>query len=206
MRTPIESLLLLLLCLLIGQFLSADAFLIAKTKTVLESSPTCLHVASSTSTKFPRGEDTTSRDGDPEHHFLLKPFATASGEVVNPYQVLNVPRNAERTEIKSKFKALAKRYHPDGVRHRDILPGKCNNEEEVREEWERILLSYHILSDPKTRKRYDRNEMVADPGAAFQRAAVGAAVSGMTTIGKGLFSLGKTVIQKATAAGKEQQQ
>lgn len=58
-----------------------------------------------------------------DSHFLLKKFSTASGEVINPYQVLQVSRNAERKEVRAAYIKLSKRYHPDGVRHRDILPG-----------------------------------------------------------------------------------
>lgn len=102
---------------------------------------------------------------------MLKHFASASGEILNPYQVLDVPREADRKEIRQAYMKLSRKYHPDGLRHRSILPGSCNNEEEVMEEWERISLSYSILSDPTTRKRYDRSEAIADPGAALQRAA-----------------------------------
>lgn len=59
-----------------------------------------------------------------EEHFLLKHFMAASGEVVNPYHVLQVPRDANRADIKGSAKQLAKRYHPDGARNRTILPAK----------------------------------------------------------------------------------
>ena len=42
----------------------------------------------------------------------------------NPYQVLKVPRDAEKKEIKDAYRKLSKRYHPDGVRFREVLPGK----------------------------------------------------------------------------------
>jgi hypothetical protein len=73
------------------------------------------HVASTDNLR-----DGKARD---ESHFLLKKFSTASGEVLNPYQVLQVSRNAERKEVRAAYIRLSKRYHPDGVRHRDILPG-----------------------------------------------------------------------------------
>lgn len=63
------------------------------------------------------------RDEKPSH-FLLEEFCTHSGEVVNPYAVLKVSRDAERSEIRHAYITLSRRYHPDGVRHRDILPGK----------------------------------------------------------------------------------
>jgi DnaJ-class molecular chaperone len=69
-----------------------------------------------------------------------------------------------------------------------------NNEEEVREEWEKIQIAYNILIDSKTRKRYDRSEIIADPGAAMRRAAIDATLNGVTNIGKGLFSLGQKAV------------
>jgi DnaJ-class molecular chaperone len=70
----------------------------------------------------------------------------------------------------------------------------------VREEWERIQIAYNILIDNKMRKRYDRSEMIADPGAAMRRAAVGATLNGVSNIGKGLFSLGQKAVESITAA------
>ena len=68
-----------------------------------------------------------------------------------------------------------------------------NNLEDVREEWERIRLSYSILKDKKLRIRYDRNSVLADPGAAMSRAAGEAALSGLANVGKGIFQVGTLV-------------
>ena len=56
--------------------------------------------------------------------FLLDEFCTYAGESVDPYRTLKVSRDAERSDIRKAYIGLSKRYHPDGVRHRDILPGK----------------------------------------------------------------------------------
>lgn len=69
------------------------------------------------------------------------------------------------------------------------------NLEEVREEWEKVKLSYEILQDRKTRMKYDRNSVVADPGAAVGR-AVGSAVSGV-------FSWGVESVFKIVAGDKD---
>lgn len=81
-------------------------------------------VASTTTTTKSYSSGKNKDDNDNEEHFLLKKFATSSGEVINPYNVLQVSRDADRAEIKGSYKQLAKRYHPDGARNRTILPGK----------------------------------------------------------------------------------
>mmetsp|Transcript_38930 Transcript_38930/g.58480 ORF Transcript_38930/g.58480 Transcript_38930/m.58480 type:complete len:192 (-) Transcript_38930:665-1240(-) len=128
--------------------------------------------------------------------YLLENFKTASGEVLNPYRVLKVSRSADRIEIKKAYRSLSRKYHPDGARFREILPGKCNNLDEVRDEWERIKLSYEILSDPKMRLRYDRNTAIADPGAAVGRAALGAVGWGFSSVGKGLLGVGEMALKQ----------
>jgi hypothetical protein len=87
-----------------------------------------LNMIASTSSSQSYGKDKSNsskgKKNDDEEHFLLKQFMTASGEIVNPYNVLQVPRTANRADIKGSYKQLAKRYHPDGARNRAILPGK----------------------------------------------------------------------------------
>ena len=63
------------------------------------------------------------RDDSNEKNFLLDEFKTASGEIVNPYKLLKVPRDADRTAIRQSYRNLSRVYHPDGALHRTILPG-----------------------------------------------------------------------------------
>lgn len=53
-------------------------------------------------------------------------------------------------------------------------------------------MSYEILRNPKTRKRFDRHEVLADPGGAVTRAvtdaALGAVGKGLAGVGSGLFA------------------
>lgn len=137
--------------------------------------------------------------------FLLDEFKLYNGEAIDPYNVLQVSRRAQRSEIRGKYITLSRRYHPDAVMHRDILPGSCNNLDDVRTQWERIKLAYEILSNKKLRKRYDRHEVIADPQAAIKRAAMDAAGSaakgaaagigrGVFAVGKGLFNMGAKVV------------
>lgn len=129
---------------------------------------------------------------------LLDDFRIAGGEVVNPYRVLNVSRDADRMEIKLAYRTLSRKYHPDGILQRNdgILPGRCNSMDDVREEWERIKLSYEILTDRKLRVRYDRNSALADPAAAVGRAALGTIGWGLSGVGKGLIEVGKMALNQ----------
>jgi hypothetical protein len=129
---------------------------------------------------------------------LLDDFRVAGGEVVNPYRVLNVSRNAQRADIKAAYRSLSRKYHPDGILQRNdgILPGRCNSMDDVREEWERIKLSYEILTDRKMRVRYDRNSALANPGAAVGRAALGTIGWGLSGVGKGLVEVGKMALNQ----------
>ena len=89
-----------------------------------------------------------SRSSNNNHEktsFWLKDFSIASGEIIDPYAVLKVPRKADGGAIRKSYIEQSRRYHPDGARHRKFLPGSCNSIEEVREQWERIKLAYEIL-------------------------------------------------------------
>ena len=73
---------------------------------------------------------------------LRRYFGSASREK-DPYKVLNVPFTATEQQIKDSFKELAKKYHPD----KDL-----SYEHRFRE----ILQAYHILSNKKRRREYDK--------------------------------------------------
>lgn len=136
---------------------------------------------------------------DQDVGFLLKEFLFYNGEVLDPYQTLKVPRQADARAIKQAYRRQSRLYHPDAARHRDILPGACNNQEQVREQWERINWSYDLLSDATRRRKYDRHEALADPARALRRAAVQAAWSGVTTVGQGLWNVGSAAVTNIMA-------
>lgn len=75
--------------------------------------------------------------------------------------------------------------------------------EDVREEWERINLSYVILSDKRTRRRYDRNSNLADPGAAMSRAAMKSVSWGLSNLAKGMFHVGSMAMETLSTNDKE---
>ena len=61
------------------------------------------------------------------------------------YEVLGVDKNASEAEIKSAFKKLAKKYHPD-----------VSKEENAAEKFKEVGEAYAVLSDPEKRKQYDQ--------------------------------------------------
>ena len=62
------------------------------------------------------------------------------------YEVLGIGKNATDAEIKSAYRKLAKKYHPD------LNPGDKDAEEKFKE----VNEANDVLSDPDKRKRYDQ--------------------------------------------------
>ena len=63
------------------------------------------------------------------------------------YHVLGVQRSVGVAELKSAYRKLGKKYHPD------TNPDKANADAKMKE----INEAYDVLSDPKKRAEYDRN-------------------------------------------------
>ncbi|MFE9842048.1 DnaJ C-terminal domain-containing protein [Streptomyces goshikiensis] len=61
------------------------------------------------------------------------------------YEVLGVPRNADRDEIQRAYRTLARRHHPD-----------VNKDPGAEERFKDINEAFSVLSDPEQRARYDR--------------------------------------------------
>jgi molecular chaperone DnaJ len=61
------------------------------------------------------------------------------------YEVLGVPKNASKDDIKKSFRTLARKYHPD-----------VSKEADAEARFKEINEAYEVLSDDEKRARYDR--------------------------------------------------
>ena len=61
------------------------------------------------------------------------------------YETLGVPRSATEAEIKSAYRKLARKYHPD-----------VNKESGAEEKFKEIGEAYAVLKDTEKRAAYDR--------------------------------------------------
>ncbi len=102
----------------------------------------------------------------------------------DPYDVLGVAKNASAKDIKSAFRKLAKKYHPDQNR----------DDPKAQDRFSEINQAYEIVGDDDKRGQFDRGEIDAsgkqrfagfeggagggDPFAAFRRGAGNAGPGG----------------------------
>ena len=82
----------------------------------------------------------------------------------DPYSVLGVAKGASDSEIKSAYRKLAKKLHPD------VNQG----DQAVEQKFKEVAAAYDLLSDKEKRGKYDRGEINADGSprydSAFHRA------------------------------------
>ena len=76
----------------------------------------------------------------------------------DPYEVLGVPRSANAAAIKSAFRKLAKKYHPDANK----------NDPKAAARFAELNTANEIIGDAEKRKQFDRGEIDAEGKPRFQ--------------------------------------
>lgn len=67
-------------------------------------------------------------------------------EFIDYYKVLELDKNATKSDIKKAYRKLARKYHPD------LNP----NDTEAQKKFQRINEAHEVLIDPEKRKKYDQ--------------------------------------------------
>ncbi len=67
----------------------------------------------------------------------------------DPYKVLNIDKSASDKEIKSAYRKLAKKYHPDTNK----------GDKRAQDKFAQITNAYELLSDKEKRAKFDRGEI-----------------------------------------------
>ncbi|MEV0129578.1 DnaJ C-terminal domain-containing protein [Dactylosporangium sp. NPDC050688] len=106
------------------------------------------------------------------------------------YEVLGVPRTAAAEDIQRAYRTLARRNHPD-----------VNKEPGAEDRFKDITEAYDVLSDPKSRRKYDRfgaqwrqvPDDVEQRAGARQRASAGAGFAGQGAGFGGRSGIGEEV-------------
>jgi DnaJ-class molecular chaperone len=76
----------------------------------------------------------------------------------NPYDVLGVAKNASPKDIKSAFRKLAKKHHPD----------QNPDDPKAKDRFAAVNQAYEIVGDEKNRAAFDRGEIGPDGKPLFQ--------------------------------------
>lgn len=86
----------------------------------------------------------------------------------DPYSVLGVAKTAKPEEIKSAFRKLAKKHHPD----------QNQDDPKAQERFAEVNQAYEIIGDKDKRAQFDRGEIDAEGKPVFQGFAGGQGFGG----------------------------
>lgn len=75
----------------------------------------------------------------------------------DPYSVLGVAKTASEKDVKSAFRKLAKKYHPD----------QNSGDPAAKEKFATVNRAYEIVGDKEKRAQFDRGEIDADGNPKF---------------------------------------
>jgi DnaJ-class molecular chaperone len=107
----------------------------------------------------------------------------------DPYEVLGVAKTASQAEIKSAFRKLAKKFHPDQ-----------SKDPKAKERFAEVNSAYEVVGDKDKRAQFDRGEIGADGKPRFQGfEGFGGAAGGPQPGGRG----GRTFRWESTGGGEE---
>ncbi len=76
----------------------------------------------------------------------------------NPYEVLGVAKSADEAQVKSAFRKLAKKLHPDANKH----------DPKAASRFAELNAAYEILGDDKKRKAFDNGEIDGEGKPRFR--------------------------------------
>src|ERR1700752_4138759 len=76
----------------------------------------------------------------------------------DPYEVLSIDRKASAGDIKSAYRKLAKKLHPDANKH----------DPKAASRFAELNAAHEILGDVEKRKAFDRGEIDAEGKPRFQ--------------------------------------
>jgi curved DNA-binding protein CbpA len=93
----------------------------------------------------------------------------------DPYEVLGVKKTASEAEIKSAYRKLAKKHHPD----------QNKTDPRAKERFAEVNSAYEIVGDKAKRKQFDAGEIGPDGKPRFQ----GLRAVGLVSAGAGPASV-----------------
>ena len=89
------------------------------------------------------------------------------GVMMNYYEILGVSIDADENEIKSKYRKLAMKYHPD----------RNPDDKKAEEMFKKVSEAYEILGDKEKRKEYDKKILkTGEEKQNFEKKKAGAGI------------------------------